>query len=337
MNSALIILAIAIAVKADIYSSVVEQEWKEFKLEHKKVYQDETEEYFRMKIFIENREKIARHNQLYAIGLVPHKLGITQFADMLHQEFMERFNGLKLSIENNDNSTSPYAHFITPANVKIPSSVDWRKAGAVTEVKNQGQCGSCWAFSTTGSLEAQHFRKSGSLVSLSEQNLIDCSRRFGNNGCHGGNEIRAFFYIIQNQGIDTEQSYPYEARDDQPCRFNPGNVGARAKVVIKVQPGNDQALLNAVATVGPVSVGIDASPDTFMFYRGGIYSDPRCDRNRLNHAVLVVGYGTDSNNHDYWLVKNSWGTGWGEGGYVRMSRRVLNNCGISTEAVFPVV
>ncbi|XP_037917239.1 cathepsin L-like [Hermetia illucens] len=317
-----------------MYSDVIQEEWKAFKMEHEKLYQDETEEQLRMKIFIENREWIAKHNQLYALGLVSYKLGVTPFADMSQQEFMEIFNGYQASAESEDNNTLPY---LSPANVDIATSVDWRKAGAVTPIKNQGYCGACWAFSTTGALEGQHFRKNGSLVSLSEQNLIDCSYGFGNYGCRGGTETRALNYVIRNHGIDTEQSYSYVGKDNEDCRFNPKTVGATAQATIRIPSGNDKALLSAVATVGPISVAIDASSFTFKHYSGGIYQDWRCNRNRLTHSVLLVGYGTDSKNRDYWLVKNSWGTKWGEEGYVRMSRRVTNNCGISTDATYPLV
>lgn len=226
--------------------------------------------------------------------------------------------------------------FIEPANVEVPDSVDWRTKGAVTPVKDQGHCGSCWAFSSTGALEGQHFRKTGVLVSLSEQNLIDCSAVYGNNGCDGGLMDYAFQYIKENGGIDTEKLYPYEAKDDK-CRYNAKNSGATDQGFVDVSQGNEKKLKLALATVGPVSVAIDASQESFQFYSEGVYYDPKCDSENLDHGVLAVGFGTDDKGQDYYIVKNSWGSTWGDEGYVKMARNRENHCGIATSASYPLV
>ncbi|KAJ3641093.1 hypothetical protein Zmor_027613 [Zophobas morio] len=334
----LIFLAICVlGSQAVSFFDLVQEQWGAYKLTHKKEYQSETEERFRMKIFMENSHKIARHNKLYAQGLVTYKLGINKYADMLHHEFIQSLNGFNRSktllrgIEMEDSVT-----FIPPANVEMPTAVDWRTKGAVTEVKDQGQCGSCWSFSATGSLEGQHFRKTGKLVSLSEQNLVDCSQKFGNDGCNGGLMDNAFRYIKANGGIDTEASYPYKAEDEK-CHYKPKNKGATDRGFVDIATGNENQLQKAVATVGPVSVAIDASHQSFQLYAGGVYYEPECSPEQLDHGVLAVGYGTDDNGNDYWIVKNSWGDSWGDQGYILMARNRDNNCGIATQASYPLV
>lgn len=205
----------------------------------------------------------------------------------------------------------------------------------MTPIKNQQQCGSCWAFSTTGSVEAQHALKTGKLVSLSEQNLVDCSGQEGNSGCEGGLMTQGFQYIIDNKGIDTEASYPYTAEDGT-CQFNASNIGATIKSFTELPHGDEKALQNAVSKVGPISIGIDASNDSFQSYTDGIYDEPNCSSTQLDHGVLIVGYGTE-NGKDYWLVKNSWGTVWGIKGFIKMSRNAKNQCGVATDASYPIV
>jgi len=212
--------------------------------------------------------------------------------------------------------------------------VDWVSKGAVTGIKNQGQCGSCWSFSTTGSVEGAHFLSTGKLVSLSEQNLVDCSTSEGNDGCNGGLMDYAFQYIIKNHGIDTEASYSYTATGPNACHFKAADVGATITSYTDVASGNEAALATAVDKQ-PVSVAIDASHTSFQLYSSGVYYEPSCSTSQLDHGVLAVGYGTDGSS-DFWYVKNSWGTSWGIKGYIWMSRNRNNNCGIATAASYPI-
>nr|AAL16954.1 cathepsin L-like cysteine protease precursor [Delia radicum] len=337
MRTVLALLALVAFVQAISYTDVIKEEWQTFKMEHRKNFLSEVEERFRMKIFNENRHKIAKHNQLYAQGKVSFKLGLNKYSDMLYHEFKETMNGYNHTMRKVLRAQGfSGIIYIPPANVQIPKSVDWRQHGAVTAVKDQGHCGSCWAFSSTAALEGQHFRKAGVLVSLSEQNLVDCSTKYGNNGCNGGLMDNAFRYIKDNGGIDTEKSYPYEGIDDS-CHFTKSGVGATDTGFVDIPQGDEEALMKAVATMGPVSVAIDASHESFQLYSEGVYNEPECDAQNLDHGVLVVGYGTDKTGLDYWLVKNSWGTTWGDQGYIKMARNQDNQCGIATASSYPTV
>ncbi|KAH7937831.1 hypothetical protein HPB49_016579 [Dermacentor silvarum] len=300
-----------------------------------KDYDSDTEEYYRLKIYMENRMKIARHNEKYAKNQVSYKLAMNEFGDLLHHEFVSTRNGFKRNYRDTPREGSFFLEPEGVEDVHLPKAIDWRKKGAVTPIKNQGQCGSCWAFSTTGSLEGQHFRKTGKLVSLSEQNLVDCSTSFGNNGCEGGLMDNAFKYIKANKGIDTEMIYPYNGTDGV-CHFVKSGVGATDSGFVDIPEGKEDKLKKAVATVGPVSVAIDASHQSFQFYSEGIYDEPECSSEQLDHGVLVVGYGT-KDGQDYWLVKNSWGTTWGDEGYIYMTRNKNNQCGIASSASYPLV
>lgn len=341
----LLFFALFAAVSCVSFVDLAKDEWEEFKARHEKKYSNQNEERFRYKIYIDNRHKIAKHNTKFHSNQVPYKLSINKYSDMLHSEFVRTLNGFNRSMsESSPNSVyKTYTKipesitFIEPANVEVPKAVDWRSQGAVTDVKDQGHCGSCWSFSATGALEGQHYRKTKKLVSLSEQNLVDCSGSYGNNGCNGGLMDQAFQYIKDNGGIDTEKSYPYEGIDDT-CHFNKQNVGATDKGFVDIPQGDEEAMKKAVATVGPISVAIDASHESFQFYSEGVYYEPECDSQQLDHGVLVVGYGTDEKTgEDYWLVKNSWGTSWGDKGYIRMARNKENHCGIATASSYPLV
>lgn len=302
------------------------QAWKDF---YGKKYETVYEETYREAIWRANLQSIMEHNKAGR----SFTLAMNQLGDLTSIEYQHFMLGAR-SPGNETNSGG--STFLPPTNVKLPSTVDWRTHGYVTPVKNQGQCGSCWAFSSTGSLEGQHFKKTGSLVSLSEQNLIDCTTNYHNLGCNGGWMDNAFKYIRDNHGVDTEASYPYAHIQHSYCYFRSNYVGATVTGFTDIPNGSESSLQSATATVGPISVAIDASHNGFRFYRGGVYYEPSCSTTILDHAVLVVGYGT-LNGQDYWLVKNSWGAGWGTQGYIMMARNRNNNCGIASRASFPLV
>jgi cathepsin L len=305
-----------------------ESAFEEWVQKHGKVY-DEHEVLYRFRIFKQNSDFVEGFN---SEGGQRFTVGLNKFADLTNTEFLERYTGL----------IRPLVQVTDPEHVHefeesqgLPSAVDWRTKGVVTGVKDQGQCGSCWSFSSTGAVEGA-WALNHSLVSLSEQNLMDCSRSYGNLGCNGGLMDNAFRYIIANGGIDTEASYPYRQSTSYICKYNVANKGASIRTYKDIPQGSELGLQNAIAYRGPVSVAIDASKYSFQLYTGGYYYEPRCSSTSLNHGVLTVGYGA-STSGDYWIVKNSWGTAWGDKGYIYMARNKNNNCGIATSASFPIL
>ena len=303
--------------------------FEEWSVANGKVYEP-TERDYRNSVYNNNVAKIHLHN------LRNHswRMDVNKFADLTADEFSAKFTSSLLTPTRRSlRSKSSLAPLNTTA---LPTSVDWSAKGAVTPIKNQEQCGSCWAFSTTGSVEGAWFLAKGQLVSLSEQQLVDCSGPEGNQGCNGGLMDYAFQYIIDNKGITTEAAYPYTAADGT-CQAAGKPVAATLSGFKDVTPNSETALLTAIAQQ-PVSVAVEADQSVFQFYSGGVM-DSTCGT-QLDHGVLAVGYGTDTGK-DYYKVKNSWGADWGEKGYIRLGRGAKFNpsgqCGIQMDPSYPVV
>jgi cathepsin L len=293
-----------------------------FMTQYNKKYTHDTF-FYRYTVFKANMDKVYLANKQKH----SYTLGMNEMGDMTHAEFKATklgYNKIDRSYARKMNSAGPHQHV-----VNAPVTVDWR-GKAVTPIKNQQQCGSCWAFSTTGSVEgAVALSKNGKLTSLSEQQLVDCSSAQGNQGCEGGLMDQAFQYIISNGGLTTESNYPYTAMDGTCNTTAAAAVASTITGYTDVASGSESGLVNAVA-IGPVSVAIEADQACFQFYSGGILSDPTCGTN-LDHGVLAVGY--DQTNK-YWIVKNSWGTSWGMAGYIEIAMG-MDECGINTEPSYP--
>ncbi|MBA0849408.1 hypothetical protein Goshw_015657 [Gossypium schwendimanii] len=332
--------------------------YEEWLVKHGKTYNGLGEKERRFQIFKDNLRFIDEHN---ADESQSFKVGLNRFADLTNEEYRAIYLGIKKPNRKVSKASDRYAALLGE---KLPDSVDWREKGAVAEVKDQGSCdfeveywiyvgvlykvkvndftenlmlntGSCWAFSTIAAVEGINQIVTGELLSLSEQELVDCDTSY-NEGCNGGLMDYAFEFIIKNGGIDTEEDYPYTARDGtcDPYRKN-------AKVVsindYEDVPVNDEKALKKAVANQPVSVAIEAGGRSFQLYQSGIF-DGKCGT-QLDHGVTAVGYGTEKGK-DYWIVKNSWGSSWGEAGYIRMARNVANTvtgkCGIAMEASYPI-
>lgn len=331
-----------------------EFDFQNFVVKHSKEYHSSNEYHQRLSIFQQNVDYINNHNSLGK----SFTLDINEYTDLTHEEFKLKMLGHSLLKDKNvcwaigqdaDRCISSgcqwcdldpvYGTFCAPqgkqhcfynlqiSNTSVPTSLDWRTSSgnpknivAVTEVKNQQQCGSCWSFSASGATEGAWAISGKPITSLSEQQLVDCSSSYGNNGCGGGDMDAAFQYIMKN-GLCTESSYPYKAVDGT-CKT--------CTAVAHLNGYNDIPDENGILSEiqkGPVSVAIEADQAIFQFYSGGVLDDISCGNN-IDHAVLIVGYGIDqSSNKPYYIIKNSWGSSWGESGYFRMVRN-KGMCGI---------
>ena len=312
--------------------------WSLWKQTHSKAYSHTGEESARLAIFAENYKKISEFNSQSSNV----KLALNRFGDLTATEFKTLHTGSYLREEGRvvtqqkqpQNLRGSFANIdeLEYELLGLPQSVDWRQKGAITAVKNQGNCGSCWSFSTTGALEALYFITHGKLVSFSEQQLVDCDSQ--NSGCNGGLPEDAFQYTAR-KGLETEQDYPYITADGT-CKYDASkaikvNSGHKA-----VTPQSASALKVALA-VQPVSIGIEADEHVFQFYSSGVISIS-CGDN-LDHAVLAVGY-TTIGSEEAFIVKNSWGPDWGSQGYVYISTSESANngngvCGILGDPVVP--
>jgi len=312
-----LLVGLVVARITDDAESKLWSQWKKFlSLPESNGYSTQLEHDKRYEIFRANMKTAELHNS----GNHGWTMGITKFADLTEEEFLEFVGSVEFK-------HVPGKTFDASVHTQNDDSVDWVAKGAVTGVKNQGQCGSCWAFSTTGSLEGQNFIKNKVLTSYSEQELVDCAKTEGNQGCSGGLMDYAFEFV-EKKGICTEADYAYKAVDGTCKTCNASLKTISSYVDVKTEDD----LETAVSKVGPISVAVDANIK-WQLYDGGIMSKAFCNEKKLDHGVLAVGYDTKEK---YWKVKNSWGTSWGEKGYIRLEKGT-DTCGIAQSPSYPVL
>ena len=301
-----------------------EQEFQGFMSSYGKSYSSHEEYKSRFQIFRDNLAYIRVFNSFGK----DWTLGVNHFTDLTPNEFKNRFTGLRRNNVERSNEESSEVE-----NLELPTSVDWTTKGAVTGVKNQGQCGSCWSFSTTGAVEGAWFIAGHSLVSLSEQQLVDCSTSYGNAGCNGGLMENAFKYVIA-KGLTTEANYPYTAKNGVCNKSREAQVAAKISKYTVVKPKDPVALQTAIAQQ-PISVSVEADQAAWQSYSSGTVTS-NCGTN-LDHGVLAVGYNTGAN-PPYYKVKNSWGPSWGLAGFIQIGITTgAGVCGIQLDSSFPTV
>lgn len=297
---------------------------------HSKIY-SVYEKPFRRLVFTRNLLWIQEQNRLFKQGLSSYEVEANMFADLTQEEFIARYLSPRPNLRNNNRQvTNSCKENVRP--VSPPVSVNWTK-NYVTPVKNQGQCGSCWAFAAAAASESLYALVNNKLLNFSPQQLVDCSGDYGNNGCNGGLADQAFQYIIDN-GIAKLDDYPYTAQAGV-CKYKNTLKAFSFRNCAEVQPNSESQLMFAV-TMQPVAVGVRADQDGFRFYKGGVF-DGTCGPEH-NHAILLTGFGTEAGKK-FWECKNSWSNTWGSFGFIKLARTGdgPGQCGIQTEPSIPVL
>jgi len=327
------LLLVLVGLVAAGHSMATEERFQQFKSRYGKVYQSEVEETLRFSIFQSNLREAEVHNA----GGSTYRRGVNKWSDLTREEWEEMYLG-------------GYKHIAIPSrpakasNIELlkdlPAHIDWREEGVISDVKNQGRCGSCWAFGTTEQIESYAALSSNNLVELSAQQVTSCTPNpltcGGTGGCAGSTPPLGYNYV-QLFGQVMEEEYPYVSgttSNDEDCQYDLASIQPAVTIsgYNNLPPNNQAAVMNHIATVGPLAISVAAS--TFKDYEGGVFTGCDYEGNvQLNHAVQLVGYGSDFSPMgvvDYWLVRNSWGADWGEEGYIRLLREAEPRCGVDS-------
>ena len=306
----------------------MELKWEDFKLKFQKGFRGYNHELERKSVFEENVVIIENHNTLFENGISSYKMDINQYSDMTFKEFQDTVlmhNGIKFDDTTISKNLKP-----NKTSIVAPSKYDWREEGILNAVKDQGHCGSCWAFAVVGSVEAAWARSGNELLSLSEQELIDC----GEGDCNGGAVYAGYETIIRNGGEMLETDYPYEAKEGQ-CRYDPAKKKAYISSYEGVTNGHvvdAEIIADSVYDNGPNVAALWTNAN-FQHYSSGIFDDPSCLQSDTNHVVVIVGYSKDE---QYWIIRNSWGQSWGEDGHIRI-KLGKNMCNVEHYVSYPIV
>jgi C1A family cysteine protease len=319
---ALALTSVVMAMHAHEKDSYIFGRFQEFTVKHNKKYSSIEETVARFKVFQSN---YARLESFSLNSDRTYSVGINKFADMTPQEFRKTYRNLDINMLNVEKAKSEGLTFSEAA----PESHDWRKEGAVGPVKDQGQCGSCWAFSTVGNLEGLNYIKTKKFVQFAEQQLVDCDKG-QDQGCNGGLMENAFAYLKTAGGLEKSSDYKYTARDGT-CKFDKSKSAIQVTGSVFAKSQDEEEIKSFLYSTGPLAIAINAEP--LQFYNGGIIDADanECDPQSLDHGVTLVGYGSE-NGQDYWIVRNSWGSGWGEEGYFRFARG-KGTCGVNTYVI----
>ena len=314
--------------------------FEEWKMKHQKEYQSPEEAKYRLGLFKKTVDLVRETNRRQK----DYKLRVNKFSDQSIEELETRYSGLDVNQLRRMLESKQLSAPLTPPEQKktnfkdtaIPAAIDWREKGAVGPIKDQKDCKADWAFASTAALESAYQLKYNQLESLSEQQLIDCTSEFDNDGCGGQGLVPNTFDYIQQYGITTEAKYPYANKRNSDCLYSQEMKLTGLKGYLNLV-GDEGNLKIAVGAYQPVAVALFASP--LYYYDSGIFSNYlSCPPSGLNHAMVIVGYG-DENGSNYWIAKNSWGTDWGEKGYIRLYRLEYGPgiCGLATMPTFPII
>ncbi|KAK4871738.1 hypothetical protein RN001_015862 [Aquatica leii] len=302
--------------------------WDEFKRTYNKTYLGNHEERRRV-AWEENIKRIIEHNVEASKGVHSFLIDVNHLSDLNSRTYLQRIVKLTQSTRRKLDNPEVVGDFYERHH-HLPQEFDWRKEGFETPVYNQKDCGSCYAFSVALILEAQLFKQTQKLVPLSSQQLVDCSTQTGNYGCGGGSLRNTMRYLDKSGGLMTYKDYPYIAKQTN-CQFNKDRALVNISSWAILPAKNERAMEIAITKIGPIAASINASPHTFQLYHSGIYDDPFCSSHTVNHAMVIVGYTKDA-----WILKNWWGSHWGENGYMRL-RRGVNRCGVSNYVAYALI
>jgi len=327
------IFLIFFSLACSLASPIGDTSWEEFKIRYGRSYKSLEEDQYRNAIWWQEMEMVREHNAEEQAGLHTYTLGENEFSDLTLEEFVQRMTGYNESADLGVFSSPDLLAVFPQDKTTFPQSWDNRDHGLVTTVRSQGSCGSCWAFSAVGAVEGAWAKKTGKLLRLSEQELVDCDH--GDGGCHGGGISSALTWVHKHQGLTKNRDYGigHYHHSQGNCHHDNNETVATITRIRHVASKNEADLKRAVHNAGPVSMSLHVNKK-FKAYKSGIFNDPSCPKKNANHALLVVGWKySDGLKKTKWIVKNSWGLSWGQKGYINLEYG-KNVCGMANRPLY---